>query len=245
LGHGFAQCGNISCEDEFIEKIRSATTDDVINGLVEILRKPSHFTLQVPKGVKAPPLEKELLKWQSDLTKVSKSIKIPTQLQLSTHSQYDSSVIETELKPGIKFIYRQNKLTPTFVFHTYMKAGQSIENSKNAGIHHLMSRLMTYGYKSMGYEKLKNELESLSSSLNGFSGKNAYGLTMHGQTKDFEKLSKHFFGTLFTPEVPKKFFDHEKKIILRALDNQKEDPMKQAFKSFYKMVFNQHPYSLD
>ncbi len=245
LGHGFAQCGNIACEEEFIEKIRSATTDDVINGLVDILRKPSHFTLQIPKGVKAAPLEKELLKWQSDLTKATKSIKLPSKLQSSTHSQYDSSVIETELKPGIKFIYRQNKLTPTFVFHTYMKAGQSIETTKNAGIHHLMSRLMTYGYKSMGYEKLKNELESLSSSLNGFSGKNAYGLTMHGQTKDFEKLSKHFFGTLFTPEVPKKFFDHEKKIILRALDNQKEDPMKQAFKSFYKMVFNQHPYSLD
>jgi zinc protease len=245
LGHGFAQCGNISCEEEFIEKIRSATLDDVINGLVEILKKPSHFTLQVPKGVKAPPLEKELLKWQSDLTKAVKSIKLPSKLQSSTHSQYDSSVIETELKPGIKFIYRQNKLTPTFVFHTYMKAGQSIETKKNAGIHHLMSRLMTYGYKSMGYQKLKNDLESLSSSLNGFSGKNAYGLTMHGQTKDFEKLSKHFFGTLFTPEVPKKFFDHEKKIILRALDNQKEDPMKQAFKAFYKMVFNQHSYSLD
>src|SRR5690606_3398662 len=46
-------------------------------------------------------------------------------------------------------------------------------------------------------------------------------------------------------EIPKKFFDHEKKIILRALDNQKEDPMKQAFKAFYRMVFNSHPYSLD
>src|SRR5690606_31056734 len=33
--------------------------------------------------------------------------------------------------------------------------------------------------------------------------------------------------------------------ILRALDNQKEDAMKQAFKAFYRMVFNQHAYSLD
>jgi len=50
---------------------------------------------------------------------------------------------------------------------------------------------------------------------------------------------------MLKPTYPQKFFQHERKIILRALDNQKEDAMKQAFKTFYKIVFNQHPYSLD
>ncbi len=245
LGHGFAQSGNIHCEDEFIDKIRVASAEEVWEGLLEIVQKSSHFTLQVPKGTKVAPFEKELKKWQSELKKAGNKSAVKKTRNAVSASSYDPAVTETELKPGIKLIYRQNKLTPTFVMHAYLRAGQSIETTKNAGIHHLMSRLMTYGYKGMGYEKLKNELESLSSSLNGFSGKNAYGLTLHGQTRDFEKLSDHFFGTFFNPEFPKKFFDHEKKIILRALDNQKEDPMKQVFKTFYKMVFNQHAYSLD
>ena len=244
LGHGFAQSGNIYCEDEFIENIRGTSVDEVSEGLLEIFKQTSHFTLQVPKGTKTEPLQKELKKWQSELKKVTTKAKKQSSLKTLT-STHDSAVKVVELKPGIKLIYRQNKLTPTYVMHAYLKGGQTAETAKNAGIHHLYSRLSTYGYKGMGYEKLKNELESLSSSLNGFSGKNAYGLTLHGQTKDFEKLSQHFFGTLFSPEIPKKFFDHEKKVILRALDNQKEDAMKQAFKSFYKMVFNQHPYSLD
>lgn len=245
LGHGFAQSGNIHCEDEFIEKIRSTSVEEVSAALTEIVKKTSHFTLQVPKGTKMPPLEKELKNWQGELKKAAAKTKTKTEKMKLTTSTHDSEVKVVELKPGIKLIYRQNKLTPTFVMHAYMKGGQAAETAKNAGIHHLMSRLVTYGYKGMGYEKLKNELESLSSSLNGFSGKNAYGLTLHGQTRDFEKLSNHFFGTLLVPEVPKKFFDHEKKVILRALDNQKEDAMKQAFKTFYKMVFNQHAYSLD
>jgi zinc protease len=245
LGHGFAQTGNIFCEDEFIEKIRSASIEDVANGLIEIFKKVSHFTLQVPKGTVIAPLEKELKKWQGDLKKAALKIKVSSQKKIVTRSDYDSAVLVSELKPGIKLIYRQNKLTPTFVMHSYMKGGQTLETTKNAGTHHLLGRLLTYGYKGVGHEKLKNDLESLSASISGFSGKNAYGVTLHGQTKDFEKLSKHFFGTILTPELPKKFFDHEKKIILRALDNQKEDPVKQAFKSFYKMVFNQHPYSLD
>ncbi len=245
LGHGFAQSGNIFCEDEFIEKIRVTSVDEVWEGLLNIMKQSSHFTLQVPKGTKTAPIEKELKKWQSDLKKVATKSKAKlTKVKLTT-STHDSAVKVVELKPGIKLIYRQNKLTPTFVMHAYMKGGQTNETSKNMGIHHLLSRLVSYGHKGCGYEKLKNELESLSSSLNGFSGKNAYGLTLHGQSRDFEKLSQHFNGTLFTPEIPKKFFDHEKKVILRALDNQKEDAMKQAFKAFYKMVFNQHPYSLD
>lgn len=245
LGHGFAQSGNIHCEDEFIEKIRATDTEGVWKGLSKIAKGASHFTLQVPKGTKLSPLETELKKWQADLKKLGASLKSKAATSQTTLSKEDPAVSVIEIKPGVKFIHRKNDLTPTFVLHAYVKGAQSAETTKSAGIHHLLSRLLTYGYQGMPYLKLKSELEALSSSLNGFSGKNAYGLTMHGQTKDFEKLSGHFFGTLLRPEVPKKFFDHEKKVILRALDNQKEDAMKQAFKAFYKLVFNGHPYALD
>lgn len=245
LGHGFAQSGNIHCEEEFIAKIRAANVEDVGIGLQAIMKEASHFTLQVPKGTKTSPLESELKKWQADFRKAASSLKGKAEKSTVLKSKEDPSVSVIEIKPGIKFIHRKNEMTPTFVMHAYLKGAQSAETAKTAGSHHLLSRLMTYGYKGMPYLKLKNELEAMSSSLNGFSGKNAYGLTMHGQSKDFERLSGHFFGTLFSPEVPKKFFDHEKKVILRSLDNQKEDAMKQAFKAYYKLVFNGHPYSLD
>ena len=245
LGHGFAQSGNIFCEDEFIEKIRQTTVEEVWDGLIEILKHSTHFTFQVPKETNLPKQEKEIEKWQQQLKALASKIKPKSEVLKQITSAHDSAVQVTELKPGLRLIYRQNKLTPTFVMHAYLKGGQSSENLKTAGQHHLLNRLFTYGYKGMKYEKLKHDLESLSSSLSGFSGKNAYGLTLHGQSKDFDRLSQHFFGTLLTPEIPKKFFDHERKVIVRALDNQKEDPMKQAFKSFYKLVFNQHPYSLD
>lgn len=245
LGHGFAQSGNINCEDEFIEKIRRITPEEVNDALIEILREAAHFTLQVPKETNLKANEAHLKKWQSQLKALGLKFKPVAEKVKQIGSAYDSAVHLIELKPGIKLIYRQNKMTPTFVMHAYLKGGQAAETEKTAGQHHLMSRLVTYGYKGMKYEALKNELESLSSSLNGFSGKNAYGLTLHGQSKDFDRLGEHFFGTFYSPEIPGKFFNHEKKVILRALDNQKEDPMKQAFKSFYKMVFNDHAYSLD
>lgn len=244
LGHGFAQSGNIYCEDDLINRIHNTTLEEVWSALLDILQKSSHFNLQVPKDQNKPQLKKTLATWQKNLSALSKT-KIKIQKSNLITSDFDPAVKVTEIKPGIKFIYRQNKLTPTFVLHAYLKGGQAAETAKSAGVHHLISRLISYGYQGCKYEKLKSELEFVSSYLSGFSGKNAYGLTLHGQTKDFAMLSSHFFGTLKTPEFPKKYFNHERKIILRALDNQKEDPMKQAFKKFYSYVFKDHPYSLD
>lgn len=245
LGHGFAQSGNIFCEEEFIERVRAASVEQVMDGLVEIFHHSLHLTLQMPRGQKLPQAEKTLKSWQEKLSKYFKSKKLKETKTKIIGSDFDPKVHVVEIKPGIKFIYRQNKMTPTFVLHTYLKGGVTAETEKTAGQHHLLSRLLTYGYKGMPYNKLKNELENLSAYLSGFSGKNAYGLTLHGQTKDQEGLFKHFFGTLNSPEVPTKFFAHEKKITLRALDNQKEDPVKQAFKAFYRQMFHGHPYSLD
>lgn len=245
LGHGFAQSGNIHCEEEFIEKIRSTSVEQVIEALIEIFQHPVHLTLQMPRGQKLPQAQKTLAAWQGKIAKVFKAKKLKENKLKILGSEFDPSLKVTEIRPGVKFIYRQNKMTPTFVLHTYLKGGVSAETEKSAGQHHLLSRLLTYGYKGMPYNKLKNELETHSAYLSGFSGKNAYGLTLHGQSKDQENLFKHFFGTLQNPEVPTKFFAHEKKITLRALDNQKEDAVKQAFKSFYRQMFHGHPYSLD
>jgi zinc protease len=124
LGHGFAQAGNIYCEDKFIERINNTTLEEVWIELVNVLKLSSHFNLQVPKGQIKPQLDKTLAIWQKNLSALTKTkVKIKKSDLLT--SEFDPSVKVTELKPGIKFIYRQNKLTPTFVMHAYMKGGQS------------------------------------------------------------------------------------------------------------------------
>ena len=46
---------------------------------------------------------------------------------------------------------------------------------------------------------MKLDLEMKSSYLNGFSGKNAYGLMLHGLSDHFEDLTEKYFKTLYTP----------------------------------------------
>jgi zinc protease len=55
----------------------------------------------------------------------------------------------------------------------------------------------------------------------------------------------HYFGTLLDPKIPSNYLQNEKELIKRTLHNQKEDPVKQCFKSLNEIVFNNHPYAMN
>lgn len=245
LGHGFAQNGDIFCEEGFINRIKDTPAHKVAIALPELFTRPLHLTLQVPEGTKQAPMAKSLAAFQGRIQKVARAQLSKAKPLKTMKTSYDPAVNMVEVVPGVHLIHRLNPLTPTFVLHHYAKGGISAETSKDCGKHSMLARMMGYGYKGMPYQQLKQDLEAKSASLSGFGGKNAYGLTMHGQSADFDSLLNHFVGTLQHPEIPEKYFKHEQKVILRMLDNQKEDPVKQAFRHWYQMVFHAHPYSLD
>jgi zinc protease len=245
LGHSFAQTGDIKAEDDFIQRIDRCTTKDVNLGLKAIMEKVIHANLQIPEGQSITQSQKELQKFVHQFDSLKEKKKKQNSKSLPKLIEQDQAVSEQEVAPGVKLVYRHNTLNPTFVMHAYIKGGLTTETAKNCGSHTMLSRLITNGYEGCSYEELKQDLEVRSASLNGFAGKNAYGLTMHGQTKDFDSLIKHFSGTLMKPTFLDKYFKHELKIQLRMIDNQLEDPVKQAYLRWNRIVFNKHPYALE
>ncbi len=247
MGHSFAQSGDIKCEEEFIERIKTTTPGIVNKALKNIFAKNAHLSLQLPNEADQAKAKKELQKFQQKLDGIKKKLQIEkskSQYKIKT-SKHDPQVQLIDLKPGVQLIYRQNTMTPTFVLQAYLRGGLTEETPATSGIYHLLSSLMTKGYKGLSYEKIKLSLEETSSSLSGFSGKNAYGLLMHGLSDNLQDLFPHFMGALIHPDLPQKYLRHEKQLANRALTNQKEDPVKQCFKQAQQLFFNKHPYALN
>jgi zinc protease len=245
LGHGFAQSGDIHCEEEFIKNMKAASKSQVNQALLDLFARNIHITLQLPEKTTNKNFAPKLEKFAKQLnTEASKKIK-STNKYKTLDSAFDPQAKCLQISKNIKLIYRQNKMAPTFAFHTYLKGGIAHENELNNGIHNLIAKNITYGYKGITYEKLKEDLEKKSSYINGFSGKNAYGMTLHGLTEHNKSLFQHFFSLLLEPSFPNNYLSVEKELLTRALFLQKEDPVKQCFKEYNKMVFNNHPYSLD
>lgn len=247
LGHSFAQSGSINCEEEFIERIKATSPGVANKSLRNIFAKDSHICLQIPQEADEKKAKSEIQKFQKNLDALKKKLqseKAKTKYKIQK-SKYDPQVQLIELKPGISLIYRQNTMTPTFVLQAYLRGGITEENTKTNGIYHLLSSLLTKGYKGISYEKIKLSLEETSSSIGGFSGKNAYGLLMHGLSDNLQDLFPHFAGALIHPDIPMKYLRHEKQLATRALANQKEDPVKQCFKEAQQLFFGKHPYALN
>jgi zinc protease len=244
LGHGFAQTGNIYCEEEFIKEIKNAHIQQINHSLANIFARPIHLTVQLPQNFAKNSIKNDLITFQKRLNQFSTKHNANDKTTMYQASNFDKEVKVIEIKKGISLVYRQNSMTPTFVFHTYLKGGLAHETTANNGIYHFVSKLLTYGYGKIYFEELKNDLENKSAYLNGFSGKNAYGLTLHGLSENFSELMEHFYGTLFHPQFPIKYLKNEQELIKRVLLNYQEDPVKQCMKKVNELVFNNHPYAL-
>lgn len=243
LGHGFAQDGDIHCEEKFIDEIKRTTVEDISDSLQSIFTKKSHITVQLPKDVKnTDSIKKSVSNFQTKLSNIGQKKKASQKFKL-TESKFDPSVKVYNITKGVKFVYRHNPMSPTFVFHSYIKGGLSHEKKSNNGVYNLLAKLILQGHKNKSYDDLKLELETKSAYLNGYAGKNAYGITMHGLSEHFPTLIEDYFLSFTEPTMPEHYLLLEKELIKRQLEIQKEDPVKQCFKKVNELVFNQHPYS--
>jgi zinc protease len=246
LGHSYAQSGDIKCEEEFIERIKHASASHVNKSLKNIFSNNIHFSLQIPKEASLEKSKKDLKKFQSDLNNLKVNLAKKSKLKHKIEkSKYDQQVQLVKIKSGVSLIYRQNTMTPTFVLQAYLRGGITEETPKTNGCYHLLSSMITKGYDKISYDKIKKDLEEKSSSIGGFSGKNAYGLLMHGLSENFNDLLPHFTGALTHPDLPQKYLKHEKQLASRALTNQKQDPVKNCFKEAQKLFFGTHPYAFN
>ncbi|MBF0359822.1 MAG: insulinase family protein [Oligoflexia bacterium] len=258
LGNNYCQTNDIYGENNFLEKVANANLEDVNAAFKDILSRNIYASLQIPENLSIETFKLSVNKFHDQLVNLSLPIHEPsTATATSTtgltskskltinKSKFDPNAFVCELFPGIKLIYRQNTITPTFAIHAYIKGGLVCENEENNGIHNIISNVITRGYTGVSYNKLQTELEGFSSSLNGICGKNTYGLTMHGLSKFSNKLFGHFFESLLNPTFATKEIKHEREMIYRLLKNQQKDPIKQCFKLVSKLIFKNHPYSLD
>lgn len=242
LGHSFAQSGNINCEDDFIGNMKHATGKQVTQSLIEIFSRDIHVNVQLPEGENILGLGEKLFKFRENINKEAKKCNKSSIQKNLKASEFDPEAKVIELKKNISLVYRRNLMTPTFSFHVYLKGGLAYETKDDNGIHNFISNNITYGHSDIKYIELKNRLEQMSSYINGFSGRNAYGLTLHGLSEHSTELFKHYFGMLIKPNFPDQYIEMERELLLRTIHLQEEDPIKHCFKTFNSWVFNNHPY---
>ena len=244
FGYGFAQNDDIDFEDKFIERVKAVSLPMIEKAIKVIYSRPFHINLQIPQKQDGKHHEKNAAVLQQKLSSLH-NIKKNWESKKKISSRYDSSTSLFSLQNGVDFLYRHNTVSPTFAMQISIKSGLSTETLENRGLHHVMAGLLTKGYKNWNRESLDRDLDNRSASLCGFSGKESYGINLHGLTEQTEELLEHLFGSLWNPSFLKKEWDWERVSVERRLKEQQLDPVKLCFLKVAELMFDGHPYSFN
>lgn len=249
LGHGFAQNGDINCEEDFIETIKNLNKEDVIHGLRSIFSNSAKCSIQGSLDSEKTSLDNLAASALSLMEKIQNSaMKLSKQKEKSgavkrVVSKYDKQSCFLDIDEDIVLYHRHNVASPTFNLSAFFDGGLSKENDKTNGIFYLLNSIWQKGSSKFPYPELQSFLEMRASSLHGFSGKNTIGLSLQGLSEHFSELQEVFVDTVFNPEFNDKVFDNEKQYIENEIKSSSLDPVKLLFRKANEVFFKGHPYS--
>ena len=187
----------------------------------------------------AQQIENAYLKGVNDLSTPSK---------VATEPEKDGpegSVTTTHtLDNGHKLIYRQNKHSKQFSLATATHGGLRLENSENTGIYNFLSGLLGLQSENYSYDEILRSVEGMGATLEGFSGKDSFGLSMHCLAEQVGLLLPIFCDCFERPVFPKNHFNSIKTELAEIILSHKDSPSSLAMRRFSELLFGEeHPYS--
>jgi zinc protease len=148
------------------------------------------------------------------------------------------------LKNGVRLIVKEHHATPLIAIRAAALGGLLLERQGTSGINNFLAGLLTRGSRHHSRESLGRAVESLAGNLEGFSGRNSFGLRAQFVSRHAEDGTDLFLEVLRHPTFPADEIEKRRREVLVALANRDDDPAQRAMDIFYAAHFPDHPYGL-
>jgi len=206
------------------EKIKNATIED----LIKVSQKYFNFQKMVAGFLseKKPFTEK-------DFQEILAKIKSKPSPEIFT------------LNNGLKVIlYPQNDI-PTVGITLAFPGGLRFETKETNGLFQALALLWTRGTKNYTAEELAEKLESIGTTIKGFSGRNTFGLNVLSLSSKLDESLEYFKEILLNPAFDENECKKAKPELISLLLKQQDQPLHLAVNEFLKVLFPNHPYGLN
>ncbi|MDW8136727.1 MAG: pitrilysin family protein [Thermodesulfobacterium sp.] len=149
------------------------------------------------------------------------------------------------LENGLKVIFYPIKDLPTVGITLAFPGGLRWEKPENNGLFQALSLLWNRGTKNFTAEELAENLESISATIKGFSGRNTFGLKGLFLSNYLQTGLEYFKEILLNPAFEEEECKKAKPELISALLVQEDQPLALALKEFLKELFPNHSYGLN
>ncbi len=177
--------------------------------------------------------------------KISKAKKVKWSLD---NKRAGTSGLEVEkhiLKSGATVFFRPTHDTPVFSAKAGFLGGLRLEDSSQAGVTELLSRVWTSGTKDWSEAEIANRIENMAGGLSAFGGRNSVGLSLQSIAPFENEALDLFDEILVAPVINAGAVDREKTVMQEAIRSRDDNPGQIVSQMFAEMMFKGHPYARD
>jgi zinc protease len=241
LGFYEAVAGHLDFERRYLEGIRKVTAQDIRRVARKYLRDDALTVVALlPEG--APELTESDLRHDVDLA----AQELSTIRQRTTLTAGELGVHRGVLQNGVTLLVAPDPMVPIVSMRAVWLGGLRYEDAAHNGIHNLMAEIITKGIEDgPGAMEIAHEVESSAGSLEGFTGRNSFGIRSEFLARDFERGFELMSDCIVRPAFAEDELDRERKLVLEEIRNKDDNLSGLAFDLFGRVLYRHHPYRMD
>jgi zinc protease len=229
-------------EDEYLQQVRSVSQEDIKRAA------RTYFTNQ---GVTAGFLLPTESTFDPDRTMLAAAIEKADEMARQGNSKamlsnaYLSGTYRFELDNGIILIVREDSTVPTVGIRAVFPGGLRAETTSINGAFAYISDLLPKGTKRMTARELAEAVADMAGGINGFNGKNTFGVKADFLARFFKEGMVLVRDVLRTPAFDPDEAEKIRPELLAQLKQQEDSLTSIAFREFNQLLFDGHPYGLN
>jgi len=227
--------GDPGSEAEYQKKLQLVSVDDVVNAARRIF-DPEQATVValVPKAEEGR-VDQEKLKNQA-----SEVFRKKARRQSLVHSN-----IVKETVKGCRVVVERDTTNPIVAVRSAWLGGLRAEDDGTSGYTHLCAELVSKGTENRTATEIADYLDRTAGGLDGFAGRNSFGLRQTVLTPNLQSGLELFFDVWNHATFADDELARQKEQTLEDIRSRADNPAGLAFDQFHQTLWKSHPYRRD
>lgn len=227
-------------EAEYLERIRTATTEDLQRVAKEWLA-PQRLTVGAvlpdgaEPGLDAAAVEEAVARGIGEASRAFHRPRTRERL---------SGILSYELENGIQIHVVPRREVPVVAIRAAMLGGLLAETAETAGISNFLAGMWMRGTRARSAADFARQVESLAADIDGFSGRNSIGLTLDATSEKLLPALDLFAEVVLAPAFGAEEIERERRDTLAVIARRDDRLAVRVFDLFCKTHFRTHPYGL-
>ena len=229
-------------EDDYLAQVRAVTREDIQRVAAKYFK-----TDRIVAGFLIPgeaSLDDNPEKFKALIAKADDAAlhAAPTSLVVGSYLPNQHRFV---LPNGITLLVRENPAIPTVAVRVVFPGGLRGETLATNGAFALISDLLTKGTQKMSARELAVTVADMAGDLQGFNGKNTFGVRGDFLARYFEAGMALVRDVIRTPTFDPDEAEKIRPELLAVLKQQEDSLPSLAFREFNRALFHGHPYGLN